>query len=138
MLRQQTQPKSTTCVPWVVFRETKCHSWKISFHLRHPHQSLSSDAEDAHLAVDGWTALEKPNRSPSGKAARSPMDFEERNDLYVVGECDEGGSGLTAHRVAMAGVARGSVRQKGRFPLRLPRCQPRGLSCFIVLTDQKK
>lgn len=49
------------------------------------------------------------------------MDFEEQNDLYVVGEWDEGRSGLSTHEVVMVEVARGSVRQKGRFPLELSR-----------------
>lgn len=40
------------------------------------------------LAVNSWTALEKPNCSTSGKTTRSQMDFEAQNCLYVVGQWD--------------------------------------------------
>lgn len=35
------------CLGFFSERE-RCHSWNISFHLQHSHQSLSSDAEAAH------------------------------------------------------------------------------------------
>lgn len=120
-------------MPQVVFRERNAIAGRLPFISDIPTKACPLMQRMPILAVDSWTALEKPNCSPSGTAARSPMDFEERNYLYVVGEWDEGGSGLTAHHVAMAGVTRGSVRQKGRFPLKLPRCQPWGLSCFVFL-----
>lgn len=86
VLRQQTQPKSTTCVPRVVFREGNAVAERFPFISDIPAKACSLLQRMPVLGADGWTAPEKPNCYLLEKAAKSTMDFEERNDLYVVGE----------------------------------------------------
>lgn len=72
VLCQQTQPKSTTCVPRVVFKERNAIAGRFLFISNIPTKAGPLMQRMPVLVVGGWTALEKPE-----KAARSPMDFEE-------------------------------------------------------------
>lgn len=72
VLCQQTQPKSTTCVPRFFFKERNAIAERYLFISNIPTKAGPLMQSMPVLVVGGWTALEKP-----GKAARSPVDFEE-------------------------------------------------------------
>jgi len=120
--RQQTQPRSTTCVPRVVFRGRHATAGRFPVIADIPTEACPPTRRMPVLAADGWAVPQKPNCYPLGKAARSTMHFEDRNYLYVVGEWDEGRSGLRTHTSGSHGwCCKRKCQAEGEVPLQLPK-----------------